>query len=165
VTGLRRALGSEWLTTRTSLALGALFVAASLPKLADPPAFAHMIYNYRILPGGFVNLFALALPWIELLAGVALLLGLWTRTSAALAGLLLLVFLAALSFNLARGNAIDCGCFDVASAGKSAAERLADMRRDVLRDLGMMALAAQILLSARPEAGGAGPAGTPEPRQ
>ncbi len=71
---------------------------------------------------------ALVMPWFELLAGLALILGIWTRTSAALVGALLLVFVAAISANLLRGNAIDCGCFDVASAGKSVAERFADMR-------------------------------------
>ena len=113
---------------RVQIALGLFFVAAALPKLVDPPSFAHMIYNYRLVPGAFVNLMALVMPWLELLAGLALILGIWTRTSAALVGALLLVFVAAISLNLARGNAIDCGCFDVPAAGKSVAERLADMR-------------------------------------
>lgn len=146
---LRAALGSEWLTTRAQIALGFLIVVAALPKLADPPSFAHMIYNYRILPGSLVNVFALVLPWLELLLGVALLLGLWMRTSAALIGLLLLVFIAAISFNLFRGNAIACGCFDVAAAGRSVAERLSDMRWDILRDLGMLALAAEVVFASR----------------
>ncbi len=149
MTRLRAALASEWLTTRAQIALGLLFVVAALPKLADPPSFAHMIYNYRILPGSLVNLFALVLPWFELLAGIALLLGLWTRTSAGLIGLLLLVFIAAISLNLLRGNAIDCGCFDVKAAGRSVAERLSDMRWDIARDLGMLALAVQVTFASR----------------
>jgi uncharacterized membrane protein YphA (DoxX/SURF4 family) len=149
MTGLRAALESEWLVSRAQIALGIVFVISALPKLADPPSFAHMIYNYRILPGGLVNLLALVLPWFELLAGVALLLGLWTRTSAALVGFLLVVFIAAISFNLYRKNAIDCGCFDVTAAGRSAAERLSDMRRDILRDLGVLALAAEVVFASR----------------
>lgn len=147
MTSLRAALGSEWLRTRAQIALGLLFVFAAIPKLADPPGFAHMIYNYRLLPGSFVNLFALVLPWVELLAGVALLLGFWTRTSAALIALLLVVFTAAISWNLLRENAIDCGCFDMAAAGKSVAARLSDMRWDILRDAGTLALAAPVLLT------------------
>ena len=149
MTRLRAALGSEWLVSRAQIALGIVFVVSALPKLADPPSFAHMIYNYRILPGGMVNLFALVLPWLELLAGVALLLGLWTRSSAALVGLLLVVFTAAISFNLYRKNAIDCGCFDVTAVGRSVAERLSDMRRDILRDLGVLALAAEVVFASR----------------
>jgi putative oxidoreductase len=139
------ALASPWLKVRVQIALGLLFVAAALPKLVDPPSFAHMIYNYRLAPGAFVNLMALVMPWLELLAGLALILGIWTRTSASLVGALLLVFIAAISLNLLRGNAIDCGCFNVASANRTADERLADMRLDVLRDLGMLLMVAQIL--------------------
>jgi uncharacterized membrane protein YphA (DoxX/SURF4 family) len=142
---LTERLTSPWLTVRVQIALGIFFVVAALPKVVDPPAFAHMIYNYRIVPGAFVNLMALVMPWFELLTGIALILGIWTRASAALIGALLLVFIAAIAFNLARGNAIDCGCFDVTAAGKSVAERLADMRWVVVRDVGMLLMVAQIL--------------------
>jgi uncharacterized membrane protein YphA (DoxX/SURF4 family) len=141
----KEGLASPWLTVRVQIALGIFFIVAALPKLVDPPSFAHMIYNYRIVPGAFVNLLALVMPWFELLAGLGLVLGIWTRTSAALVGALLLVFIVAISLNLARGNAIDCGCFDVSAANKTAEERLTDMRLVVLRDVGMLIMVAQIL--------------------
>ncbi len=155
MTRLRRWLGSEWLVTRVQIALGIFFVVAALPKLADPPSFAHMVYNYRLLPGPLVNLFALVLPWLELLSGVALLLGVWSRTGAAVLGVLVLLFVAAISVNLLRGNAIECGCFDVRDLGKPVAERLADMRWDLFRDLGMLVMVGQLLWAtgrARPAA-------------
>jgi uncharacterized membrane protein YphA (DoxX/SURF4 family) len=145
-------LRSEWLTVRVQIALGVFFVVAALPKITDPPAFAHMIYNYRLLPGPLVNIAGLFLPWFELLAGLGLVLGIWRRTAAAWIGVLLLVFIAAISFNLARGNAIDCGCFDPKDSGKGVQERLFDMRMVVLRDLGMLAMAAQVLLATRERA-------------
>ena len=145
---VREALTHPWLTVRTQIALGTFFIIAALPKLADPPAFAHMIYNYRILPGTLVNASALVMPWAELLAGIALVLGIWRRTAALLVGALLAVFIVAISVNLLRGNAIDCGCFDVAEAGKSVAERLHDMRMVVVRDVGMLLLVAQGLAGA-----------------
>jgi putative oxidoreductase len=138
-------LASPWLTVRVQIALGVFFVVAALPKVVDPPAFAHMVYNYRLVPGTLVNLMGLVMPWFELLTGIALILGIWTRTSAAVIGALLGIFIVAISVNLARGNAIDCGCFDVSAAGKSVAERLAAMRWVVTRDLGMLAMVAQIL--------------------
>ena len=141
----KEALASPWLTVRVQIALGLFFAVAALPKLVDPPSFAHMIYNYRLVPGAFLNLMALVMPWLELLAGLALILGIWTRASAGLVGALLLVFIAVISLNLARGNAIDCGCFNVAAANRTVDERLADMRLDVLRDLGMLLMVAQIL--------------------
>jgi uncharacterized membrane protein YphA (DoxX/SURF4 family) len=141
----RDALASPWLTVRVQVALGVFFVAAALPKLVDPPSFAHMIYNYRLVPGVLVNAMALSMPWFELLLGCALVLGIWTRTSAALVGALLVVFVLAISVNLLRGNAIDCGCFDVSAANRTVAERLADMRLVVLRDAGMLLMAFQVL--------------------
>ena len=141
----KEALASPWLTVRIQIALGVFFVAAALPKLVDPPSFAHMIYNYRLVPGALVNLMALVMPWLELLAGLALILGIWTRASAGLVAALLLLFVAAISLNLVRGNAIDCGCFDVARADKTVDERFADMRLDILRDLGMLLMVAQVL--------------------
>ncbi len=140
----KEALASPWLTVRVQIALGVFFIAAALPKLVDPPSFAHMIYNYRLVPGAFVNLMALAMPWLELLAGLGLILGVWTRASAGLVAALLLVFVVAIAVNLARGNAIDCGCFDVTAANRTVDERLAAMRLDILRDLGMLLMVVQV---------------------
>ena len=146
---VRRALTHPWLTIRVQLALGAIFIVAAIPKIADPPSFAHMIYNYRIVPGPLVNVMALLMPWIEILAGLALALGVWKRGARALIGVLLVVFIVAILVNLARGNAIDCGCFNVNEAGKSFEQRLSSMWWDILRDLGMLALLAQQWLAER----------------
>jgi uncharacterized membrane protein YphA (DoxX/SURF4 family) len=147
----RDRLASPWLTIRVQIALGVIFVAAALPKIGDPPSFAHMLYNYRIVPGGLLNLFALALPWFELLLGVALVLGLWKRTAALLVGALLFAFVLGLGLNVLRGNPIDCGCFNVWAADKSIEERLFDMRMVVVRDLGMLVLVAQVLWATHDE--------------
>ena len=127
-----------------------VFVAAALPKIADPPAFAHMIYNYRMVPAAFVNALALVMPWIELVVGFLLIVGAWRREAALVAALLLLVFLVAIGWNLARGHAIDCGCFDVRSAGKTPEQMLSDMKWVLLRDVGLLLLAAQVLVASSP---------------
>lgn len=135
---------------RVQIALGAVFVVAALPKITDPPAFAHMIYNYRLVPGALVNGLALVMPWIELVVGILLILGAWRREAALVAALLLIVFLGAIGWNLARGHAIDCGCFDVRSAGKTPEQLLADMKWVMLRDVGLLLLAGQVLLATSP---------------
>ena len=140
----RETLTHPWLTIRVQIALGVIFVVAALPKLADPPSFAHMIYNYRLVPGSLINISALIMPWLEVLCGLALILGVWTRPARNLIALMLLVFIIAISINLFRGNAIDCGCFNVADAGKTYEQRINDMRLDILRDLGMLLLVAQL---------------------
>ncbi|MDQ5872019.1 MAG: DoxX family membrane protein [Acidobacteriota bacterium] len=130
-----------------------MFVVAALPKIADPPAFAHMIYNYRLLPGALVNALALLLPWVELFAGMALILGVWKKEAAVVAGVLLLVFIVVIGINLARGHAVDCGCFDVRSAGKSPDELLSEMKWVLLRDVGLLLFVAQVLAAERVASG------------
>lgn len=144
-------LTSPWITVRARIALGLIFIVAALPKIVDPPSFAHAVYNYRILPGALVNLVALTLPWLELLSGLALVLGLVPRGASIVIGGLLLVFLGGISLNLARKNPIDCGCFDPKAAGKSREERLSDMRFVLVRDVGMLLLVAQSLAAAKRE--------------
>lgn len=137
-------LAHPWLTIRVQIALGVIFVAAALPKIVDPPSFAHMIYNYKLMPWALIKPMALVMPWIELLCGLALILGIWRGTARTIIAALLLTFIVAISINLLRGNAIDCGCFEVAAAGKTAEERFADMRFVILRDIGMLLMVAQL---------------------
>jgi uncharacterized membrane protein YphA (DoxX/SURF4 family) len=150
---VKRFLTSPWLTIRVQLALGAIFVIAAIPKIADPPSFAHMIYNYRLVPGSLINLSALVMPWVELLAGLALILGVWKAAARTVIGILLAVFIIAISINLARDNAIDCGCFNVADRGKTHEQRIFDMKVDVFRDLGMLLMVGQLWYAARREEG------------
>ena len=137
-------LTHPWLTVRVQIALGVIFVAASLPKIADPPSFAHMIYNYKLVPFSMIAPMALVMPWIELLCGLALIFGIWKGTARAIIAAMLLTFITAIASNRARGNAIDCGCCDVTAANKTVDERLADMRFVIFRDLGMLLMIAQL---------------------
>jgi uncharacterized membrane protein YphA (DoxX/SURF4 family) len=141
---VKRYLAHPWLTIRVQLALGAIFVIAAIPKIADPPSFAHMIYNYRLVPASLINISALVMPWVELLAGLALILGVWKVAARNIVGILLAIFIIAISINLARDNAIDCGCFNVADRGKTHEQRIFDMKVDVVRDLGMLLMVAQL---------------------
>ena len=141
---MTKYLTSPWLTIRVQLALGAIFIIAAIPKIADPPSFAHMIYNYRLLPAGLINISSLVMPWVELLCGIALVLGVWKRAALSIITILLVLFIVAISINLGRGNAIDCGCFNVSLANRTVEQRLGDMRLDIFRDLGMLLMCAQI---------------------
>ena len=138
----RVTLGACW-------ALGLVFVAAALPKIADPPGFAKAIWAYQLVPAVLLNPMALVLPWLELLCGLALCLGPWRRAAAAWVSLLLLAFGLALTIDLARHQPVDCGCFGSA-APRTETERLADMRWSLLRDAGLLLLALQVLLATRP---------------
>lgn len=133
-------------TLAARLVLGLVFIAASLPKLADPPGFAKAIWAYELFPAWSLNSLAVVLPWLELFCGLTLCLGLWLRAATLWIGALLLSFCLALAINLARRHPVDCGCFG-ASTPKTEAERLTDMRWVLLRDLGLLLLVAQGLLA------------------
>ena len=148
---MKRFLSSPWLTVRVQIALGAIFVVAALPKIADPPSFAHMIYNYRLVPGSLINISALIMPWVEVLAGLALILGVWKSAARNVIGVMLAIFIIAISINLVRDNAIDCGCFNVSDRGKTHEQRIFDMKVDVARDLGMLLLVAQLWYAGKRE--------------
>ena len=141
---MKRLLTHPWLAIRVQIALGAIFVIAALPKIADPPSFAHMIYNYRLVPSSLINISSLAMPWVELLAGLALILGVWKAAARNVVAIMLAVFIIAISINLFRDNAIDCGCFNVADRGKTHEQRIFDMKVDVFRDLGMLLMVGQL---------------------
>jgi uncharacterized membrane protein YphA (DoxX/SURF4 family) len=91
--------------------LGALFLYAGVQKIMDPYGFAKTIYGYGLLPGGLVNITAIVLPWVEVLAGAGLLLGVWPVASSGVIAGLLLLFMTAIVYNMARGYTFDCGCF------------------------------------------------------
>ncbi len=99
------------LVTMVRLVLGTVFLSAGITKIVDPAGFALAVYNYHILPAWLVNLAAVTLPWIEVVAGVCLVLGLWVPGSALVVSVLLLAFTTALGFNMYRGLDITCGCF------------------------------------------------------
>ncbi len=94
------------------LLLCGIFLLAAVSKLRARDVFEGILRDYRLLPEQLVVPFARLLPVVELLAALGLLFE-PSRTAAALliAGLLL-VFIAAIAINLARGRReIDCGCF------------------------------------------------------
>jgi len=95
--------------------LGAIFITAGIPKIIDTASFAGVVYNYHLLPDIFINIFAITLPWLEVLIGSMLIMGVWMPGTVILYNSLMIAFIAALSFNVARGLDISCGCFSTDS--------------------------------------------------
>ncbi len=116
------------------LAVGIIFIYASLDKISDPAQFARIMYNYHLLPGALINIFALALPWTEIICGILLILGVYKEGSIILINLMVLVFIVAIGINLFRGINLECGCFSVSSKAKESAISL------LIRDFGLLAL-------------------------
>lgn len=134
-------LHNPWLHRVLGVALGAVFLYAAHAKILDPRPLVTIIWNYRVLPAGPINLMAIYMPWMELLVGIGLLTGLARRAAAFWAVALLTVFELALGINAVRGVNVACGCFSTSAEDVHSAWLL------VLRDLPMLAAALVLLLS------------------
>src|SRR5512141_2800381 len=91
--------------------VGGVWLVAGALKLPAPADNVVAVRAYQLVPESVVPLVGHALPVVEILVGVCLLLGLLTRGSAAVSGLLLVVFVSGISSAWARGLSIECGCF------------------------------------------------------
>ncbi len=92
------------------LALGGILLWAGLSKMQRPYEFLEAVNRYSLLAPQGVILISALLPWIEVMVGLCLLIGL--LTGGALVGCMLLsaVFIVAQSSALWRGLLIPCGC-------------------------------------------------------
>ncbi len=113
------------------LILGITFIWASYSKIQDPAGFARIIYGYDIFPSITINLIAVVLPFIELVAGFSLIMRLFPRSAVLIINALLCMFIFLIGFNLLRGHSFDCGCFSIAGqTGKTSAAIL--LLRDIV---------------------------------
>lgn len=116
------------------LLLAGVFIYAGFLKGSDPIAFAGQVAAYQILPYAFNYLVAAALPFVELLCGVLLLINRRVRPALLVLFGLNFVFMLALLSLVLRGLDIDCGCFH--PAGEDAGGTSPQMA--LLRDAGLM---------------------------
>ena len=93
------------------LVLGGIFIVAGASKIGHGAEFAAQIAGFRILPQPVIAPMALALPFLEVLLGGYLVLGLFTRTAGWIAVLLLALFDGAIASAVIRGMTVSCGCF------------------------------------------------------
>ena len=119
-TPLHRVISHPLPVSVLRVVLGAVFIVASLDKIQNPEAFATSIANYRLLPYTVINGIAIVLPWLEVITGILLVLGVWIKASTMIVWALLFAFSIAISQALARGLDISCGCFTT----NPAAERM-----------------------------------------
>lgn len=138
--GIGRLLRNRHLILIFRLVLGVTFLVSSFGKFVDIRHYSvAMVYELDILPGPLAIGFGWALPFIELLCGVGLLVGLLTRLSALGVGLLSISFFITKLILLARGTDIACGCFGAVGSAMAS--------WSIYLDPAMLLLSAAILFS------------------
>ncbi|HMD13230.1 MAG TPA: MauE/DoxX family redox-associated membrane protein [Bacteroidota bacterium] len=130
-------LANPYLVLVSRCILGFVFVFAAIDKIVAPDAFAESVYAYGLVPYPMINLFALIIPWIELICGIFLVAGVCLRSSSLLISILLLFFIVAIIIALGQNLNIDCGCF-----GKDHATPISWMK--VLEDVFLLLLGLHI---------------------
>jgi len=132
--------GHAWVALPARLYLAWVFIYACIHKIAHPSAFALDIATYDILPLSLVNPMAIILPWIELVAGVLLVIGWRVRAAALSVCGMMVMFIAAIAIALAKGLDMSCGCFASQAVNEDPIGWLT-----VMRDLGWLALAGYVV--------------------
>jgi protein-disulfide isomerase/uncharacterized membrane protein YphA (DoxX/SURF4 family) len=130
-----------WLGTVIRLVLGVVWIWAAWSKLHSPRAFVQAVRAYDATPEWLSKAIGYGLPVIEVSLGILLVVGVAVRLAAAVSAVLFVVFLIGLIQAAARNIQIDCGCFGNGGATTSTSYTL-----DILRDVGLLLLAAYLVV-------------------
>lgn len=101
----------SWLVFFASLAFGALFLWSGILKIKDPISFADAIRNFRLVGDPIAPALAHFLPWLEVFAGLAVMIDRTRQGAALVLTFLLIGFTGAVAIAWGRGLDIACGCF------------------------------------------------------
>ena len=110
ITGRKMKNGLSIIVLIARLLIGGILIYASFNKIVDPGGFAKAIANYHIIPFGLENSMAIILPWLELIVGLCLIIGVFIDGAAFLVIGMMVVFIIAITFAILSGYNIECGC-------------------------------------------------------
>jgi uncharacterized membrane protein YphA (DoxX/SURF4 family) len=129
-------------TVVARLVLGGVLIAAGALKIGNPTDSVVAVKAYQLLPESIAVPVGYALPMLEIVVGVLLVVGLLTRVAAVVAGLLMFAFVFGIAWAWANGLRIDCGCFG--GGGQLGKGQEPTYLLDILRDFGLVLLGAWI---------------------
>lgn len=124
----------QWIGLAARLVVGGVWLVAGALKLPDLAASVRAVRAYELLPEAIVPAVGHALPVLEVVIGLLLVVGLLVRYCAAVSAVLFAAFVIGISAAWARGLQIDCGCF---GGGGYDADAFAKYPWEIARDLGL----------------------------
>ncbi len=135
-----------WLGLIARLVTGGVWLVAGALKVTDPASSIAAVRAYELLPGSLVEPVGTTLPAVELVVGLALIVGAFTRGAAAVSALLFVAFIIGIASVWARGIEIDCGCFGGGGPKKDAAS---SYPWEIARDVALLAASCYVVVVRR----------------
>jgi uncharacterized membrane protein YphA (DoxX/SURF4 family) len=123
-----------WIGLLARLILGGVLLVAGYLKAFSPDKSMMAVRAYEVLPIWLANALGIILPWLEIGAGILLIIGVAIRYAAMFGSGLMLLFIIAIAQAWARGLSIDCGCF---GGGGTVDPSQTRYWQEILRDTGL----------------------------
>lgn len=132
---------TEWIGVLARLILGVTYLVAGFDKGTHLAQTQQATRAFQLLPYGLANAWGIFMPFLEIILGLLLIVGLLTRWIAVVGGLLMIVFIVGIASVWARGISIDCGCFGGGGAASTTAYPM-----DIARDVGLLLCAVWLIV-------------------
>lgn len=131
-----------WIGLLARLVLGGVLLVAGYLKAFSPDKSMMAVRAYEVLPIWIANALGIILPWLEIGAGLLLIIGVGIRYAATFGAALMTLFIIAIAQAWARGLSIDCGCF---GGGGTIDPSQTKYLEEILRDTGLALLGLYLL--------------------
>ncbi|MCL2783798.1 MAG: DoxX family protein [Propionibacteriaceae bacterium] len=127
----------KWVSLAARIILGGVILYAGLIKIPHLAGSVEAVKAYQLpIPMWSVTVIGYLMPIAEIVLGAVIIAGLFTRWTALLGGIMMLVYIALIASAWARGLSIDCGC--LTPGGLLAPGQTTKYLQDILRDIGLL---------------------------
>lgn len=133
-----------WGSLVVRLGLGGIFLVAGWLKVGDLAASGRAVNAYQIMPYDAAMIVGAAQPFVEIVVGLLLIVGLATRLAAWAGAIMMVAFIAGIASAWARGLNIDCGCFS--KGGQLPPGVIPNYLPEILRDVAFLAMAIFLII-------------------
>jgi uncharacterized membrane protein YphA (DoxX/SURF4 family) len=110
--GFSRSRVQDMVKVVLRVILGTFFVYGGYLKLQSPLAFSYAIKGFKFeLPDNLLVDLSFMIPWAEVLAGLCLICGFFSRGAAFVICVMMAIFIIGIASVIWRGIKTNCGCF------------------------------------------------------
>ncbi len=134
VTRSRATLVKDWIGLVCRLILGGTLLIAGLLKIGNLASNVQSVRAYKLFSEQLVQIIGYGLPIFEIILGLLIIAGVFTRWTALLGVLVMAAFIAGIIHAWSSGLRIDCGCFG--GGGELGGGEQPTYLVDIVRDIG-----------------------------